>query len=58
MTTAIKKPTPKEGPFDITKRVEVTITDKHPFHPSHMVGKTVRIAPLIAEKYRLNGWGK
>lgn len=52
---SIKDPVVKPGAFDITKRVTVKTTDKHPFHKE---GKDVSVAPLVAEKYKLNGWAK
>lgn len=51
----IRKAVPKEGPFDLTKKVEVTPTDKAPFHKA---GDPVMVAPLVAEKMKLNGWAK
>jgi hypothetical protein len=52
---SVKTPTPKEGPVDLTKRVKMTTTDAHPFHKE---GKEVNISPILAEKYKLNGWAK
>lgn len=57
-TQSIKNPVIKEGTIDITKRVAVTLTEKHPFHKQGRKDREVFVAPLVAEKYRLNGWAK
>lgn len=54
-TESIKKVTPKEGVFDITKRVEVTATKLHPFRKE---GEVFNVSETVAQKNRLNGWGK
>lgn len=54
-TMTIRKATPKEGPVDLTKQVEITATDKAPFHKE---GQKELVSPVIAEKMKLNGWAK
>lgn len=54
-TKEVLQPKIKEGPFDITKKVKVTATDKAPFHKE---GQSIEVAPLVAEKMKLNGWAK
>lgn len=54
-TKEVLKPKVKEGPFDITKRVEVKATDKAPFHKE---GEVVHVSQFLAEKMKLNGWAK
>lgn len=46
---------PKEGPVDLTKRVEVTTTDKAPYHKAN---EKVMVTPTVAEKMKKNGWAK
>lgn len=52
---AIKTPTPKAGVVDLTRRVKLTTTDKHPYHK---VDTEVNVAPAVAEKYKANGWAR
>ena len=57
MTTGavIKNPIPKSGIIDVTKRMKLTTTEKHPFHKA---GTEVNVAPAVADKYAANGWAK
>jgi hypothetical protein len=55
ITEPVVNPTPKEGPVDLTKRVEVTTTDKAPFHKKDT---KLRVAPAVADKMKANGWAK
>lgn len=54
-TEAVKKPKVKEGPFDITKTVEVKATDKAPYHKD---GEVIHVSQFVADKMKLNGWAK
>lgn len=52
---SIENVIPKEGPVDLTKRVEVTTTDKAPYHKAN---QKVMVTPIVAEKMKKNGWAK
>jgi hypothetical protein len=53
--TTVKRFTPKQGAFDITKRVKVKATTSHPFRKE---GEEMNISPVLAEHFKLNGWAK
>jgi hypothetical protein len=46
---------PKEGAVDLTKRVEVTTTDKAPYHKAN---QKIMVTPVVAEKMKKNNWAK
>lgn len=51
----VKRFIPKQGAFDITKRVKVKATTSHPFRKE---GEEMNISPVLAEHFKLNGWAK
>jgi hypothetical protein len=46
---------PKQGDFDITKRVKQIATDKHPFRSE---GEEINVSKAAADKNLANGWAK
>ena len=51
----IENVVPKNGPIDLTKRVQVVTTDKAPYHQAN---QTINVLPAVAEKMKKNGWAK
>ncbi len=55
VTKDLKNPIPATGIVDLTKTVEVTTTDKAPYHEAN---EKIQVAPAVAEKMKANGWAK
>lgn len=51
----IKNPMPAQGAVDLTQTVEVTTTKDAPYHGEN---EKIKVAPLVAEKMKANGWAK
>ena len=43
---------------DLTQGVKVKITEKAPYHKHLKPGTEITVAPLVAEKMKINGWAK